>query len=139
MCFCIFMSTNNVTIIIWSVNLQKPLDKHKHLIDAKSVITGWLAMQLNKGLPSTLLHGNVDQCILTIWWSGVPDNVAAVRLRIYGVKEEMVSIFHVLVNRPIKNDLGNNGDDNRERFESKNTHNENTVYQRCRISSRVDT
>ena len=96
-------------------------------------------MQLNKGLPSTLLHGNVDQCILTIWWSGVPDNVAAVRLRIYGVKEEMVSIFHVLINRPIKNDLGNNGDDNRERFESKNTHNENTVYQRCRISSRVDT
>ena len=87
-------------------------------------------MQLNKGLSSTLLHGNVDQCILTIWWSGVPDNVAAVRLRIYGVKEEMVSIFHV---------LGNNGDDNREKFESKNTHNENTVYQRCRISSRVDT
>ena len=84
-------------------------------------------MQLNKGLSPTLLHGNVDQHILTIWWSGAPDNVAAVVPRIYGVKVEMVSIFHVLINRPIKNDLGNNGDDNRKKLESKNTHNENTI------------
>ena len=34
----------------------------------------------------------------------------------------MVSIFHVLINRPIKIDLGNNGDDNRKTLESKNTH-----------------
>ena len=54
-------------------------------------------MQLNKGLSSTLLHGNVDQCILTIWWSGVPDNVAAVRLRIYGVKEEWSASFMFLL------------------------------------------
>ena len=57
----------------------------------------------------------------------VPDNVAAVMPRIYGIKEEMVSTFQVLINRPIKNDLGNNGDDNRKKLESKNTHNENTI------------
>ena len=85
------------------------------------------AMQLNKGLSSTLLHGNDDQRILTIWWSGVTDNVAAIGPRIYGIKEEMVSIFHVLINRPIKDDLGNNGDDNRKKLESKNTHNKNTI------------
>ena len=32
----------------------------------------------------------------------------------------MVSIFHVLINRPIKNDLRNSGDDNRKKLESKN-------------------
>ena len=85
------------------------------------------AMQLNKGLSSTLLHGNDDQRILTKWWSGVTDNVAAIGPRIYGIKEEMVSIFHVLINRPIKDDLGNNGDDNRKKLESKNTHNKNTI------------
>ena len=42
--------------------------------------------------------------------------------RICGVKEEMVSIFHVLISKPIKNDLRNNRDDNRKK-ESKNTHN----------------
>ena len=37
MSFYIFMSTDNVTIIIWSVNLWKPLDKHKHLIRNRMV------------------------------------------------------------------------------------------------------
>ena len=62
----------------------------------------------------------------------VPDNVNAVGPRAYGVKEEMVSIFHVLINRPIKIDLGNNGDDHRRKLETKNTHNQKrTVYQKC--------
>ena len=73
------------------------------------------------------------------WWSGVPDNAAAVGPRIYGVKEVMVSIFHVLINRPIKIDLGNNGDNQREKLETKNTHNQNTVYQKCQILGGVDT
>ena len=54
-------------------------------------------------------------------------HVAAVGPRICGVKEEMVSIFHVLINRPVKNDLGNNRDDNRKNLESKNMHNESTT------------
>ena len=57
----------------------------------------------------------------------MPDNVAAFGPRIYGVKEEIVSMFHVLINRPIMNDLSNNGDDNMKKLESKNTHNENTI------------
>ena len=69
------------------------------------------------------LHGNIDQRILKIWWSGVPDNFAAVGPQIYGVKEEMVSIFHVLINRPIKVDPEKNGDDHRKKLETKNTHN----------------
>ena len=70
----------------------------------------------------------------------VPDNVNAVGPRAYGVKEEMVSIFHVLINRPIKIDLGNNGDDHRRKLETKNTHNQKrTVYQKCWISEGVDT
>ena len=127
MSFCIFMSTDNVTIIIWSVNFWKPPNKHKHLMNTKSIITGWWSYATNNGLSSTLWHGNVDQRILTIWWSWVPDNVAAVGPLIYGVKEEMVGIFHVLSNRPIKNDLGNNRDDNRKKLESKKMHNENTI------------
>ena len=74
-------------------------------------------------------YGKVE--VLKFWsyliWSVVPDNVAAVGPRIYGAKEEMISIFHVLITRPIKNDLGNNGDDNKKKLESKNTHNENTI------------
>ena len=34
----------------------------------------------------------------------------------------MVSIFHVLINRPVKNDLWNNGNDNRKNLESKKLH-----------------
>ena len=118
------------------VNLWKPFDKHKHLMNTKSMVKNDEAMQLNKGLSSTLLHGNVDQLILTIWWSG---NVTAVGPRIYGEKEEMVSNSHVLINRPINIDLGNNGDDNRKKLESKNTCNENTVYKKRWILGEVDT
>ena len=69
----------------------------------------------------------------------VPDNVTAVGPWIYGIKEEMDSIFHFFINRPINIDLGNNGDDHRKNLESNNTHNKNTVYQKCRILSGVDT
>ena len=48
----------------------------------------------------------------------LPDNITAVGPEIYGVKLEMVSIFHVLINRPIKNDLRKNGDDNRKELDS---------------------
>ena len=41
-------------------------------------------MKFNKGLSSTLLHGSVDQHILTIWQSGVSHNV--LRPQIYGAK-----------------------------------------------------
>ena len=47
-------------------------------------------------------------------------NVAAVEPQIYGVKK-MVSIFHVLINRPIKIDNGRNGDDHREKLDTKHT------------------
>ena len=77
------------------------------------------ALNNNKGLSSTLLHGSVDQCILTIWRSVVPDNVAVVGRRIYGEEEEMNSIFYVLINRPIEIDLGNNGNDHRKKLETK--------------------
>ena len=41
-------------------------------------------MKFNKGRSSTLLHGSVNQHILTIWQSGVSHNV--LRPQIYGVK-----------------------------------------------------
>ena len=137
MSFCIFMSTNTPpssfdmsTYGNYSTNTGIRWTRNQSQQDGE-------AIQLKKGLSSTLLHGNVDQRILTIWWSGVPANVAAVGPRVYGVKEEMVSIFHVLINRPIKIDLGNNGDDNRKTLESKSTHKKNMVYQKCRISGEV--
>ena len=39
--------------------------------------------------------------------------VAAVRPRIYGVKDEMVNIFHVIIKRSSEIELGNNGHDHR--------------------------
>ena len=98
-------------------------------------------MQLSKDLSATLLHGNVDQRILTIWWSGVPDNTASFGPRIYRVKEQMVSSFHVLINRSIKSDLGNNGDDNRKKLEGQKhaQQKQHCIYQKCRISGGVDT
>lgn len=61
-----------------------------------------------KGMSSRLLHGSVDQCLLAIWWSGIPNNVAAVGQWTYDIKVEMVIIFCFVTNRPIVIDLRNN-------------------------------
>ena len=109
-----------VTIIIWSDNLWKTFDKHKHLMNMKSIITGWWSHATQQGSAINVnVWKNWPTYILTIWWSGVSDNVTAVKPQIYGIKEEMVSIFHVLINRTIKIDVGNNGDDHRKKLETK--------------------
>ena len=82
------------------------------------------------------MHGNVGELILTNMVKWAPDNVIAVGPWIYGIKEENLSFF---INRPINIDLGNNGNDHRKNLESNNTHNKNTVYQKCRILGGVDT
>ena len=43
------------------------------------------------------MHGNVGELILTNMVKWAPDNVIAVGPWIYGIKEEMVSIFHFLL------------------------------------------
>lgn len=68
---------------------------------------------------------------------GVPDKVAAIRPRIYSVKE-IVCMFDVLIKRPIEIDLENNGDDHRNKLETKHTHNQH-LYQKCKMSGGVDT
>lgn len=78
-------------------------------------------MHLSKCLSSTLMHGSVDQRILTITRSRVSDHVAAAGSWIYGVEEETVNIFHVLINRPTEIDLENKGNNHSKKLDSKHT------------------
>ena len=78
-------------------------------------------MHLNRDLSSVFLHGRVDQRILTITRSRVSDHVAAAGSWIYGVEEETVNIFHVLINRPTEIDLENKGNNHSKKLDSKHT------------------
>ena len=78
-----------VTINIWSVNLWTTFDKHKHLMNTKSIVTGWWSYATQQGSVINIITWKCWPIrILTIWWSGVTDNVAAVGPRIYGVKDD---------------------------------------------------
>ena len=73
------------------------------------------------------MNGNVDNVYLQYGEVEYLIMSFAVGPQIYGEKEEIVSIFRALINRPMRVDSRNNGDDHRKKWETKNTHNQNTV------------
>ena len=76
-------------------------------------------MHLSKRLSSTLMHESVDQRILTIWGYLTKSLLSG-----HGYQ---VCMFDVLIKRPIEIDLENNGDDHRNKLETKHTHTTNTI------------